>query len=169
MTIPEVHDQMAPLHKLLLHRSANVICQEEMDERDAYFTVVCVFFPHTHRELYYQKMRWKCFLVELLCAQCQINWQKSWYLQLLRSGVAHRYVFPGVAWEAPAQRWILLDSVPFTHPAQIPAILEVLRHQCAINTLLMTCITSQHAAAGRLTILFNIFAELQVNLRLFIT
>lgn len=84
-----------------------------------------------------------------------------WYLQPLPNGVTHRYVFPGVAWEAPAQRGMLLDSVPFTHPAQIPAILEALRHQCTINTLLMTCITSQHAAAGTIAILF--FAELPVK------
>lgn len=42
-------------------------------------------------------------------------------------------------------------------------MLEVLRHQCTINTLLMTCVTSQHAAAGRFDIFLNVFAELPVK------
>lgn len=62
--IPEVNQQMAPLPHLLLNVSARVKCQEEMEEPDAYFTVVCVLFTHT-------------FHVELLCTQCQVKWLKS--------------------------------------------------------------------------------------------
>lgn len=54
VTIPEVPQQMAPFPTLLLKMSARVKCQEgmeEMDERDAYFTVVCVFLPPTHTSL----------------------------------------------------------------------------------------------------------------------
>lgn len=42
-----------------------------------------------------------------------------------------------------------MGSIPFTHPAHVPALLELLRHQCAINTLLRTCVTSQRAGTGR--------------------
>ncbi|XP_070784688.1 mediator of RNA polymerase II transcription subunit 1-like [Enoplosus armatus] len=61
----------------------------------------------------------------------------------LPGGVMHSYVLPGAAWEAPAQRGTIVDSIPFTHPAHVPALLELLRHQCAINTLLRSCVTSQ--------------------------
>ncbi|CAB1452492.1 unnamed protein product [Pleuronectes platessa] len=49
---------------------------------------------------------------------------------------------------APAQRATLMDSVPFTHPAHVPAALELLRHQCVINALLRSCVTSQSARPG---------------------
>ncbi|XP_048827886.1 mediator of RNA polymerase II transcription subunit 1 isoform X2 [Brienomyrus brachyistius] len=32
-------------------------------------------------------------------------------------------------------------DVPFSHPAHVPALLELLRHQSALNTLLFSCIT----------------------------
>ncbi|XP_035511116.1 mediator of RNA polymerase II transcription subunit 1 [Morone saxatilis] len=66
----------------------------------------------------------------------------------LPGGVMHSYVLPGAAWEVPAQRGAVVDSIPFTHPAHVPALLELLRHQCAINTLLRSCITSQRARTG---------------------
>ncbi|KAI3355395.1 hypothetical protein L3Q82_018237 [Scortum barcoo] len=66
----------------------------------------------------------------------------------LPGGVMHTYVLPGAAWEAPAQRGTVVDGVPFTHPAHVPALLELLRHQCAINTLLSSCFTSRRARAG---------------------
>ncbi|XP_054478514.1 mediator of RNA polymerase II transcription subunit 1 isoform X2 [Anoplopoma fimbria] len=66
----------------------------------------------------------------------------------LPGGVIHSYVLPGEAWELSAQRATAVDSIPFTHPAHVPALLELLRHQCAINTLLRSCITSQRDRAG---------------------
>ncbi|XP_016887012.1 mediator of RNA polymerase II transcription subunit 1-like isoform X2 [Cynoglossus semilaevis] len=59
----------------------------------------------------------------------------------------HRYVLPGAAWDSPAQTAAAVDGVPFTHPAHIPALLELLRHQCVINTLLRSCISSNRTAA----------------------
>ncbi|MEQ2270765.1 hypothetical protein XENORESO_012066, partial [Xenotaenia resolanae] len=53
----------------------------------------------------------------------------------------HTYILPETAWVAPTQRAALMDSVPFTHPAHVSAILELLRHQCAVNTLLSSCLT----------------------------
>ncbi|XP_056155192.1 mediator of RNA polymerase II transcription subunit 1 [Lampris incognitus] len=55
----------------------------------------------------------------------------------------HSYVLPEAAWELPALCGTMVDSIPFTHPAHVPPVLEVLRHQCAVNTLLTTCLTSQ--------------------------
>lgn len=63
--------------------------------------------------------------------------------------MTHSYILPGAAWEVPAQRGAVVGSVPFTHPAHVPALLELLRHQCAINALLSTCVTSQRAGTGR--------------------
>lgn len=70
-------------------------------------------------------------------------------VQPLPGGVTHSYVLPGAAWEVPAHRGTVVDSIPFTHPAHVPALLELLRHQCTFNTLLSTCVTSQHASTGR--------------------
>nr|XP_040022524.1 F-box/LRR-repeat protein 7-like isoform X6 [Gasterosteus aculeatus aculeatus] len=59
----------------------------------------------------------------------------------LPDGALHRYVLLAAAWgEAPAQRAAAVDSIPFTHPAHVPALLQLLRHQSAINTLLRSCI-----------------------------
>ncbi|XP_069368181.1 mediator of RNA polymerase II transcription subunit 1-like isoform X3 [Paralichthys olivaceus] len=66
----------------------------------------------------------------------------------LPGGVMHSYIVPGAAWQAPAQRAAVMDSVPFTHPAHVPATLELLRHQCVINALLRSCVTSQRALPG---------------------
>uniref|UniRef100_A0A3Q4H515 Mediator of RNA polymerase II transcription subunit 1 n=1 Tax=Neolamprologus brichardi TaxID=32507 RepID=A0A3Q4H515_NEOBR len=60
-------------------------------------------------------------------------------LSTLPGGVMHSYIFPGAAWDVPAHRGAVVDSVPFTHPGHVPALLELLRHQCAINTLLRSC------------------------------
>uniref|UniRef100_A0A665X901 Mediator of RNA polymerase II transcription subunit 1 n=1 Tax=Echeneis naucrates TaxID=173247 RepID=A0A665X901_ECHNA len=55
-----------------------------------------------------------------------------------------------------AQRATVMESVPFTHPAHVPAILDLLRHQCAINSLLRSCATPQCPSPDRqlLSILF---------------
>ncbi|XP_063729962.1 mediator of RNA polymerase II transcription subunit 1-like isoform X5 [Eleginops maclovinus] len=66
----------------------------------------------------------------------------------LPGSVMHRYILPGAAWEVPALRGTVVDSIPFTHPAHVPALLELLRHQCAINTLLRSCMTSQCTGTG---------------------
>lgn len=61
----------------------------------------------------------------------------------------HSYIFPGAVWEAHAHRGTVMDGVPFTHPARVPAILNLLRHQCVINTLLRSCMASQCASPSR--------------------
>uniref|UniRef100_A0A3Q2E9X5 Mediator of RNA polymerase II transcription subunit 1 n=1 Tax=Cyprinodon variegatus TaxID=28743 RepID=A0A3Q2E9X5_CYPVA len=60
---------------------------------------------------------------------------------VLPEGEIHTYILPEAAWDVPTQRAALLDGVPFTHPAHVCAILELLRHQCAYNTLLNSCFT----------------------------
>uniref|UniRef100_UPI0037E7A6E7 mediator of RNA polymerase II transcription subunit 1-like n=1 Tax=Semicossyphus pulcher TaxID=241346 RepID=UPI0037E7A6E7 len=72
--------------------------------------------------------------------------QDAIFTVALPGEVTHSYVLPGAAWEEPAQRAALVDSVPFTHPAHVPVLLELLRHQCAINTLLRSCFSSQCSA-----------------------
>ncbi|XP_061522219.1 mediator of RNA polymerase II transcription subunit 1-like [Phycodurus eques] len=58
---------------------------------------------------------------------------------LLPGDIAHAYVFPGAAWEAPCHAGTLTDCVRFTRLAHVPRLVEVLRHQCAINALLRSC------------------------------
>ena len=60
-------------------------------------------------------------------------------VQPLPGDVTHSYIFPGAAWEVPAQRATVMDSIPFTHPSHVPPLLELLRHQCATNTILRSC------------------------------
>ncbi|XP_059182726.1 mediator of RNA polymerase II transcription subunit 1-like [Centropristis striata] len=64
----------------------------------------------------------------------------------LPGGVMHSYILPGAAWEAPAQRGTVVDRVPFTLPAHVPALLELLRHQCVINALLTSCVAAPQCA-----------------------
>ncbi|KAM9712188.1 mediator of RNA polymerase II transcription subunit 1-like isoform 2-T3 [Menidia menidia] len=68
----------------------------------------------------------------------------------LPGGVVHSYVLPGGEWAAPALRAAVVESVPFSHPAHVPALLELLRHQCAINTLLSSCFSVQDDGPGRI-------------------
>nr|XP_046227352.1 mediator of RNA polymerase II transcription subunit 1 isoform X2 [Scatophagus argus] len=77
-----------------------------------------------------------------------IDGQDAVFTVPLPGGVMHSYTLPHAAWEAPAQRGAVVARVPFTHPAHVPPLLELLRHQCAINTLLRSCFTSQHAKTG---------------------
>ncbi|XP_061569937.1 mediator of RNA polymerase II transcription subunit 1-like [Cololabis saira] len=62
--------------------------------------------------------------------------------------VMHSCVLPGAAWDVPAWRAAVVDGVPFTHPAHVPGVLELLRHQCNINTLLRSCFSVQRASPG---------------------
>lgn len=63
-------------------------------------------------------------------------------VQPLPGDVTHTYVFPAEAWEAASRAGgIALDAVPFTHAAHVPRLVELLRHQCAINTLLRSCMS----------------------------
>ncbi|CDQ90101.1 unnamed protein product [Oncorhynchus mykiss] len=74
--------------------------------------------------------------------------QDAHFLVPLPGKEIHSYVLPGAAWEEAALRGALVSTIPFTHPAHVPALLELLRHQCAINTLLASCITSLRPSPG---------------------
>ncbi|TSK16054.1 Mediator of RNA polymerase II transcription subunit 1 [Bagarius yarrelli] len=54
----------------------------------------------------------------------------------------HRYLFANAEWKHDFWKASLIHTVPFTHPTHVPALLELLRYQSAINTLLASCITS---------------------------
>uniref|UniRef100_A0A3P9K680 Mediator of RNA polymerase II transcription subunit 1 n=1 Tax=Oryzias latipes TaxID=8090 RepID=A0A3P9K680_ORYLA len=69
--------------------------------------------------------------------------QLDLFTVLLPDGETQRYVFPGASWDAPEQRASVVEAVSFTHPAQVPALLQLLRHQCAVNALLRSCWASQ--------------------------
>ncbi|KAM8822391.1 mediator of RNA polymerase II transcription subunit 1-like isoform 2-T3 [Spinachia spinachia] len=63
-------------------------------------------------------------------------------------GAAHRYVLLAAAWDVPAQRAAAVHSIPFTHPAHVAALLQLLRHQSAVNTLLRSCVGPPGDGAG---------------------
>uniref|UniRef100_A0A3Q1HQ32 Mediator of RNA polymerase II transcription subunit 1 n=1 Tax=Acanthochromis polyacanthus TaxID=80966 RepID=A0A3Q1HQ32_9TELE len=67
----------------------------------------------------------------------------------LPGGMMHSCVLPGAAWDVPAHRGIVVDGVAFTHPAHVSALVDVLRHQCAINTLLRSCFSVRCSGPGR--------------------
>ncbi|XP_061094968.1 mediator of RNA polymerase II transcription subunit 1-like [Conger conger] len=60
----------------------------------------------------------------------------------------HGYVLAGDAWGVEGLRGALVHSIPFTHPAHVPPLLELLRHQAAINTLLSSFITPHRPSEG---------------------
>ncbi|XP_026094016.1 mediator of RNA polymerase II transcription subunit 1-like [Carassius auratus] len=64
----------------------------------------------------------------------------------------HSYVFPGAVWGRESWKGALVHTVPFTHPGHVPALLDLLRHQSAINVLLASCFSdhSQLTDAGLL-------------------
>ncbi|XP_062415195.1 mediator of RNA polymerase II transcription subunit 1-like isoform X7 [Pungitius pungitius] len=78
-----------------------------------------------------------------------VDEQDTIYTVPLPGGAAQRYVLLAAAWEEPAQRAAAVHSVPFTHPAHVPALLQLLRHRSAINALLRSCMGPPgDAAAG---------------------
>ncbi|XP_061096234.1 mediator of RNA polymerase II transcription subunit 1-like isoform X2 [Conger conger] len=60
----------------------------------------------------------------------------------------HGYVLAGDVWGVEGLRGALVHSIPFTHPAHVPPLLELLRHQAAINTLLSSFITPHRPSEG---------------------
>ncbi|XP_027860062.1 mediator of RNA polymerase II transcription subunit 1-like isoform X2 [Xiphophorus couchianus] len=74
-------------------------------------------------------------------------------------GGMHTYVLPDSSWDVPTQRAALLASVPFTQPAHVSAVLELLRHQCAFNTLLRSCLTQSASPASVCDLHFEVRPE----------
>ncbi|XP_008394766.1 mediator of RNA polymerase II transcription subunit 1-like isoform X2 [Poecilia reticulata] len=74
-------------------------------------------------------------------------------------GGMHTYVVPDSSWDAPTQRAALLASVPFTQPAHVSAVLELLRHQCVFNTLLRSCLTQSASPASVCDLHFEVRPE----------
>ncbi|XP_051737352.1 mediator of RNA polymerase II transcription subunit 1 [Ctenopharyngodon idella] len=56
----------------------------------------------------------------------------------------HSYVFPGAEWGRESWKGALIHTVPFDHPGHVPALLDVLRHQAAINVLLASCFSNHN-------------------------
>lgn len=63
----------------------------------------------------------------------------------LDAGATQGFILPVAAWDVPAQRAAVVAHIPFTHPSHVPALLELLRHQSAINALLRSCVATAAA------------------------
>ncbi|XP_029955491.1 mediator of RNA polymerase II transcription subunit 1-like [Salarias fasciatus] len=75
--------------------------------------------------------------------ESNLQWAPLPKLLPLPGGVMHSYALSEASWDLPAHRGAVVEHVPFTSPAQVAALLDVLRHQCFINTLLRSCFTVQ--------------------------
>ncbi|MCI4374139.1 hypothetical protein PGIGA_G00002830 [Pangasianodon gigas] len=64
------------------------------------------------------------------------------FLVSLPDAEFHSYLIADAEWKCDIWKGSLIHTVPFTHPAHVPALLDLLRYQSAINTLLASCITS---------------------------
>lgn len=64
------------------------------------------------------------------------------FAQHLDAGETQSYIFPRAAWDVPVHRATMVDHIPFTHPAHVPALVTVLRHQSTINALLRSCLAT---------------------------
>ncbi|ROL47992.1 Mediator of RNA polymerase II transcription subunit 1 [Anabarilius grahami] len=65
-------------------------------------------------------------------------------------GQQHCYFLNG---DAPVQdgrclQGALVSKIPFRHPAQVPALLDIIRHQAAYNTLIGSCVKKTHIKEG---------------------
>uniref|UniRef100_A0A3P8STM1 Mediator of RNA polymerase II transcription subunit 1 n=1 Tax=Amphiprion percula TaxID=161767 RepID=A0A3P8STM1_AMPPE len=90
--------------------------------------------------------------VDLLLCKLRFNESQTnqfLHIQPLPGGVMHSYILPGAAWDMPAHGGIVVDRVAFSHPAHVSALVDVLRHQCAINTLLRSCFSVRCSGPGR--------------------
>lgn len=97
------------------------------DEKDAVFSLVCVFYSSNRSKV--------CFS----CGKLTKGFKSA---QLLDAGVTQTFAFPRAAWDVPAQRATMVDCIPFTHSAQVPALVMLLRHQSTINSLLRSCMAT---------------------------
>lgn len=68
--------------------------------------------------------------------------------QPLPASEYHSYVFPGAEWGRESWKGALIHTVPFTHPGHVPALLDLLRHQSAINVLLASCFSDHSHHIG---------------------
>ncbi|XP_053485887.1 mediator of RNA polymerase II transcription subunit 1 [Ictalurus furcatus] len=64
------------------------------------------------------------------------------FLVSLPDAEFHSYLFTTAESKCDFWKGSLIHTVPFTHPAHVPALLDLLRYQSAVNTLLASCITS---------------------------
>lgn len=65
-------------------------------------------------------------------------------------GQQHCYYLNG---DAPVQdgrslQGALVHKIPFRHPAQVPTLLDIIRHQAAYNTLIGSCVKKTYIKEG---------------------
>ncbi|XP_077591684.1 mediator of RNA polymerase II transcription subunit 1-like isoform X2 [Stigmatopora nigra] len=76
------------------------------------------------------------------------------------SDAVRDFVFPGEAWRAPSGAGMLMEAVPFGTAAHVPRLLEVLRHQAAVNAVLASC---AHKTEGEEELAFEVRPETDVS------
>lgn len=168
VAIADTDLQWAPFPQLMMTLRENG-GDKTWDGQDAHFLVVCVYMLKPKQVLnaygliillyngyHTGTIHWQLCTVRPtpLCSTQHsikgINFDTPVFsIQPLPGREMHSYVLPGAAWEEAALRGALVSTIPFTHPAHVPALLELLRHQCAINTLLASCITSHRPSPGK--------------------
>ncbi|XP_039609338.1 mediator of RNA polymerase II transcription subunit 1 isoform X2 [Polypterus senegalus] len=98
-----------------------------------------------HRNIFFELLI-KTVLKQRKCEIQDMSMQ-SYFLQSLPGDEVQSYILsqyvPGN--QKGPMEGVLLSKIPFSHPEQVPAILEVLRHQCAFNTLLSSCISTNRS------------------------
>lgn len=67
----------------------------------------------------------------------------------------HCYFLNG---DAPVQdgrslQGALVSKIPFRHPAQVPLLLDIIRHQAAYNTLIGSCVKYPSIKEGKIWLL----------------
>lgn len=75
--------------------------------------------------------------------------QRSCFIKSL-PGQQHCYFLNG---DAPVQdgkslQGALVSKIPFRHPAHVPALLDIIRHQAAYNTLIGSCVKKTYIKEG---------------------
>ncbi|XP_058879048.1 mediator of RNA polymerase II transcription subunit 1-like isoform X2 [Acipenser ruthenus] len=81
---------------------------------------------------------------------CTVDHLDQYFLVSLPDNHFHSYVLSQEAslhLKKPPEG-ALINKIPFSHPEQVPSILEILRHQSAYNTLIASCITVNRADKG---------------------
>ncbi|KAM4689021.1 mediator of RNA polymerase II transcription subunit 1-like [Discoglossus pictus] len=73
---------------------------------------------------------------------CENN-EESQFIVSLPDCVDQSYVLHSKVYNDKHVLGILVNKIPFNHPGHVPRILEVLRHMCAYNTLVSSCIRQQ--------------------------
>ncbi|KAL4635399.1 mediator of RNA polymerase II transcription subunit 1-like, partial [Arapaima gigas] len=75
---------------------------------------------------------------------CTNSWARGdAHFVMLPENQVHSYILSGTTDGVTELEGVLVHHIAFTHPAHVPKILDLLRHQSTFNTLLTSCIPSE--------------------------